>query len=167
MVALFKKEREIIQISAEDKAKLAEAAKNLGYDVGYHRHSEIGWVQENLSRLDEFAAQYDLKDFARKQYSIGKDEGLKSKNRDTKSGFFKAYNKEGEDKNSLNLDRSDANIPASKVNSRYRNNSYELSNSSAPIQQPSMVSMPESVEFPRAVERPSILEGSKHLLPKK
>ena len=167
MVALFKKEREILQISAKDKAKLAEAAKNLGYDVGYHRHSEIGWVQESLSRLDEFSAQYDLKDFARKQYGIGKDEGSKSKDRDTKSGFSKAYNKEDEEKNSFNLELSDANIQASKVNSRYRNTSYELSNSSAPIQQPSMVSMPESVEFPRAVERPSILEGSKHLLPRK
>ncbi len=168
MVALFKKDREIKQISAEDKGKLAEAARNLGYDVGYHRHSEIGWVQESLSRLDEFAAQYDLKDFARDQYKVGKEDGSKSKERDTKTGLFKGTDEEGkEDHVSVSSDRHETNIPASKINSKYRSISYDRGNSSAPIQQPSLTSMPGSVEFPTAVERPSILEGSKHLLPKK
>ena len=168
MVALFKKEREVRSISAEDKGKLAEAAKNLGYDVGYHRHSEIGWVQESLSRLDEFAAQYDLKDFAREQYRLGKEEGSITKDRDTKGGFIKEYNKDEEERYSIGpASGPETNISASKVNSRYRNISYEFENSSAPIQKPSMFLMPGSVEFPSAVKRPSILEGSRHLLPKK
>jgi hypothetical protein len=167
MVALFRKEKEIKFISAEDKDKLAEAAKNLGYDVGYHHHSEIGWVQENLSRLDEFAAQYDLKDFAREQYSLGKEEGSRSKNRDTTSALSGGLREEDEKRVLISTARVEAHNLASKVKSGYRDVSYEFSNSSAPIQQPGLISIPESVEFPTAVKRPSILEGSKHLLPRK
>ncbi|WP_406660292.1 hypothetical protein V7O66_10640 [Methanolobus sp. ZRKC3] len=168
MVALFKKDEKIKSISAEEKQKLSEESRNLGYEVGYHRHSEIGWVQEHISRLDEFAAQYGLKDFVREQYNLGKEEGSRSKDRDTKSGLSKGAEEKDDGKRvDISIESLTAKMPASNVESGYKSSSYTSSNCSAPIEQPSLVSLPENVELPRAVGRPALLGGSTHLLPKK
>ena len=168
MVALFKKDKEIKSISSEDKQKLAEASRNLGYEVGYHRHSEIGWVQEQLSRLDNFSSQYGLKDFSREQYNLGKEQGSKDKDRDTKSGLSRLTpEKEDERRVEISTEPSRPVSSASRVGSGYRHSSEIFGNSQAPTERPTLVSLPETVEMPKAVEMPKVLEGSRHLLPKK
>jgi hypothetical protein len=171
MVALFKKEKESKVISEADRAHLAEVSRKLGFEVGYHRHSEIGWVQEQLTRLYGFADEYDLRDFARENYLRGKDEGSKAKERDTKSGLAGS----GLDSRTegtpvaFSMDRPATNAPASfsRSDSGYKVQRATIEASSAAIQQPTMVDLPENVKLTKAVEMPSMLEGSKHLLPKK
>ena len=171
MVALFKKEKESKIISGTDKAHLAEVSHKLGFEVGYHRHSEIGWVQEQLSKLYGFADEYDLRDFARENYLRGKEEGARAKERDTKSGLKGSGADTGADEKPLNLsmERPTATAPASfsRSDSGYKVQRPTIEASSAAIQQPTMVDLPESVQLTKAVEMPPILEGSKHLLPKK
>lgn len=170
MVALFKKEKESKVISETDKAHLAEVSHKLGFEVGYHRHSEIGWVQEQLSKLYGFADEYDLRDFARENYLRGKEEGAKAKERDTKSGL-RGSGADSKDERPLNLsaERPAATTPASfsRSESGYKVQRPTIEASSAAIQQPTLVDLPESVQLTKAVEMPPILEGSKHLLPKK
>jgi hypothetical protein len=169
MVALFKKEKHSKVISEADRAHLAEVSRKLGFEVGYHRHSEIGWVQEQLSRLYSFAEEYDLRDFARDSYLSGKEEGAKAKERDTKSGL------RGSGIDSATEPERSVIVPVERPvtsTSFSRKESYKaqrqtIEASSAAIQQPTMVDLPESVQLPKSVEMPSMLEGSKHLLPRK
>jgi hypothetical protein len=170
MVALFKKEKQSKVISEADRSNLAEVSRKLGFEVGYHRHSEIGWVQEQLSRLYSFAEEYDLRDFARENYLSGKEEGAKEKERDTKSGLRGSGvdNRTEPDKPVvLSAERPVASTSFSRKDSGYKVQRPTIEASSTAIQQPTMVDLPESVQFPKAVEMPSMLEGSKHLLPKK
>jgi hypothetical protein len=171
MVALFKKEKESKVISEADRAHLAEVSRKLGFEVGYHRHSEIGWVQEQLSRLYGFADEYDLRDFARENYLRGKEEGSKAKERDTKSGLRGSGADSGTEDTSVvfSTERPSTTAPASfsRSDSGYKVQRATIEASSAAIQQPTMVDLPENVKLTKAVEMPSMLEGSKHLLPKK
>lgn len=171
MVALFKKEKESKVISHADKVHLAEVSHKLGFEVGYHRHSEIGWVQEQLSKLYGFADEYDLRDFARENYLRGKEEGARAKERDTKSGLKGSGVDARTEERSLSLsnERPTATAPASfsSGDSGYKVQRPTIEASSAAIQQPTMVDLPESVQITKAIEMPPILEGSKHLLPKK
>jgi hypothetical protein len=171
MVALFKKEKLSKVISEADRAHLAEVSRKLGFEVGYHRHSEIGWVQEQLTRLYEFADEHDLRDFARENYLRGKEEGSKAKERDTKSGLAGS----GVDSRTevtpvaFSMDRPaiNAHVSFSRSDSGYKIQRTTIEASSAAIQQPTMVDLPENVKLTKAVEMPSMLEGSKNLLPKK
>ncbi|QLC48994.1 hypothetical protein HWN40_01245 [Methanolobus zinderi] len=170
MVGLFKRDKESKKISEEDKDHLAEVSYKLGYEVGYHRHSEIGWVQEQLNKLYGFAEEYDLRDFARENYIHGKDEGAKAKERDTKSGLFRGAGKESTaepDKASGFTPESTAKASFTKSDSGFTVERTSIESSSTAIQQPTLTDLPENVQLTKAVERPSILEGSKHLLPKK
>ncbi|MDP2216531.1 MAG: hypothetical protein Q8J68_04505 [Methanolobus sp.] len=171
MVALFKKEKESKVISEADRAHLAEVSRKLGFEVGYHRHSEIGWVQEQLSRLYGFADEYDLRDFARENYLRGKEEGSKAKERDTKSGLRGSGSDSTTEDTSVvfSTERPSTTAPASfsRSDSGYKVQRATIEASPAAIQQPTMVDLPENVKLTKAVEMPSVLEGSKHLLPKK
>ncbi|MDI3539470.1 MAG: hypothetical protein PWQ52_593 [Methanolobus sp.] len=171
MVALFKKEKESKVISQADRAHLAEVSHKLGFEVGYHRHSEIGWVQEQLSKLYGFADEYDLRDFARENYLRGKEEGARAKERDTKSGL-RGSGTDGKTESrpaSVSTERPAATAPASfsGSDSGYTVQRTTIETSSAAIQQPTLVDLPENVRLTKAVEIPSMLEGSRQLLPKK
>ena len=171
MVGLFKREKESKQISEEERNHLAEVSYRLGYEVGYHRHSEIGWVQEQLNKLYGFAEEYDLKDFARENYIRGKDEGSKSKERDTKSGLYRGMSKENkvepDASSGFTVERSLNQASYSKDISGFSTLRTSLESSSGAIQQPTLTDLPDNVQLTKAVERPSVIEGSKHLLPKK
>ncbi|TGC07237.1 hypothetical protein [Methanolobus halotolerans] len=171
MVGLFKREKESRKISEKERVHLAEVSYKLGFEVGYHRHSEIGWVQEQLNKLYGFAEEYELRDFARENYMRGKEEGSKTKERDTKSGMFKGMGKENKaesDKSSgFTTERPVQAASFSKSESGFTSQRTSLENSSAAIQQPTLTDLPDSVQLTKAVEMPSVLEGSKHLLPKK
>ena len=171
VVALFKREKEGKKISEEERNHLAEVSYRLGYEVGYHRHSEIGWVQEQLSKLYGFAEEYDLRDFARDNYIRGKEEGSKAKERDTKSGLFRGMGKENkvepDQVSGLTTERPAQSASFSKAESGFTFQRASLASSSAAIQQPTITDLPDSVQLTKAVERPSILVGSKHLLLRK
>ncbi|MBN2110130.1 MAG: hypothetical protein JW705_03450 [Methanosarcinaceae archaeon] len=171
MFGLFKRDKAGKQISQEERDHLAEVSYRLGYEVGYHRHSEIGWVQEQLNKLYGFAEEYGLRSFARENYTRGKEEGSKAKDRDMKSGLYRGMGKENKvepDRQSgLTVERP-AHVPSfSKGDSGFTVQRTALESSSAAIQQPTLTDLPDNVQMPNAVKRPPVLEGSTHLLPRK
>jgi|GEM_PF-436824 hypothetical protein len=168
MVKIFKKKEEKKTLPERDKAQLADASRRLGFEVGYHRHSEIGWVQEKLSQIYKFAEEYDLKDFVKEHYNTGKEEGSKVKERDTKSGLSRAGSSNAPEKPSdISIDRIKKESSLSNSGSGYKNVDFAFSGSSDMIRQPGLVDLPENVERTKAIERPSFLDGPKHLTPKK
>ncbi len=91
MVNLFKKEDKGKKktISESERSEIAKEAYKLGFEVGYHKHSELGWVTERFSHLDKFASERGLEEFVKAYYSRGRDDGVRSKERDIHSGLSK------------------------------------------------------------------------------
>lgn len=168
MVKIFKKKEEKKTLPEEGKAQLADASRSLGFEVGYHRHSEIGWVQEKLSQIYKFAEEYELRDFVKEQYNGGKEEGSKLKERDTKSGLFReSASYEVEQPSVISTDRVKKDRTSSNIYSGYKRSNVVFSGSSDMIRQPGLVDLPENVERPKSIDRPSFLDGARHLTPKK
>ncbi|WP_342303705.1 hypothetical protein [Methanolobus sp. ZRKC5] len=168
MVKIFKKKEEKKILPEEGKVQLADASRRLGFEVGYHRHSEIGWVQEKLSQIYKFAEEYELRDFVKEQYNGGKEEGSKVKERDTKSGLSqKSSSNEVEQPSAISIDRTKKDRTTSNIGSGYKSSNVVFSGSSDMIRQPGLVDLPENVERPKSIDRPSFLDGARHLTPKK
>ncbi|TQD28470.1 hypothetical protein [Methanolobus vulcani] len=170
MVRIFKKQdAEKKDLPHDGKVQLADASRRLGFEVGYHRHSEIGWVREKLVQLYSYADQYGLRDFVKEYYDNGKEEGSKAKDRDTKSGLSRMGSSkvEPEAPANITIERTTAESTVSNIKSGYNNVDYSFSGSSDMTSQPTLVDLPGNVERAKVVERPSFLEGPKHLTPKK
>ncbi|MDK2826798.1 hypothetical protein SAMN04488589_2381 [Methanolobus vulcani] len=170
MVRIFKKqEDEKKELPHDGKVQLADASRRLGFEVGYHRHSEIGWVRDKLIQIYSFADQYGLHDFVKEHYNNGKEEGSKAKDRDTKSGLSRMVNSkvEPEVPPNFTVERSKTESAVSNIKSGYNDADYSFSGSSDVTRQPKLVDLPDNIERAKVVERPSFLEGAKHLTPKK
>lgn len=167
MVKIFKKTEKKKILPEDGKVQLAEASRRLGFEVGYHRHSEIGWVQEKLSQIYKFADEYDLRDFVKKNYDFGKEEGSKEKARDTKTGLSRGIgSSEAEQPPSVSIEETKIEH-SPLMGSGYKKFDTNLSGSSDVTLQPSLVDLPDNIERTKSIERPALLDGIKHLTPKK
>lgn len=169
MVRIFKKEDGKKELPHDGKVQLADASRRLGFEVGYHRHSEIGWVRDKLTQIYSFADQYDLRDFVKEHYNNGKEEGAKAKDRDTKSGLSRQVSSkvEPEAPPNFTIEKSKTDYAVSNIKSGYNNADYESSGSSEMTRQPRLVDLPDNIERAKVVDRPSFLNGARHLTPKK
>jgi len=61
----------------------------LGFEVGYHGHSEIGWVSQRLTSLLRLAERLGLKKLAMQYYERGKKDGALKRSYDVQARFFK------------------------------------------------------------------------------
>ncbi|WP_407355222.1 hypothetical protein [Methanolobus sp. WCC5] len=168
MVKIFKRTGEKKTLPEDGKAQLADASRRLGFEVGYHHHSEIGWVQEKLTQIYRFAEEYDLRDFVKEYYNYGKEEGAKVKERDTKSGLSRGLSpQEPEKPPGFTFERAKNDAYISKPGSGYKSSDISFPVSSDMILQPGLVDLPDNIERTKAIERPSFLDGARHLTPKK
>jgi len=61
------------------ESRLIKAAYNLGYEVGYNHHSEIGWVEDELAKILEMAQERGLEDEVRSVYERAKKNGARDR----------------------------------------------------------------------------------------
>ncbi len=79
MIMLFKKKGGVKPIEKALLKELVEKISGLGYDVGYHHHSEIGWVSSAYNDLMGRAAAYGVENTLREYYLQGKAGGAESR----------------------------------------------------------------------------------------
>jgi hypothetical protein len=128
-----------------ENGKVAKEAYKLGFEVGYHKHSEIGWVTERFSHLDKFASERGLEEFVKAYYSRGRDDGVRSKERDIHSGLSKKGIGKKVGQEELSKERTDNH---------------------SPTQQPTMIDMPEVTSVTKSIKRPTLVDGFKSLKPR-
>jgi len=90
MTFLFRKQKANIGDEAERdiiRRALLKSTRNLGYEVGYYRHSEIGWVDKEYTKILEKAKKYQLEDDIRELYDRSKKKGAKEQGRAISKGF--------------------------------------------------------------------------------
>ncbi len=61
------------------RTELIEEMYKLGFEVGYHHHSEIGWVVEAYNKPITRAAGYGIEDLLKESYLNGKADGAEHK----------------------------------------------------------------------------------------
>lgn len=167
MVKIFKKKESKRDLTETQKQALKKSSYELGFEVGYHKHSEIGWVKERFNSLYEFASQCDLGNSVRENYETGRSEGSRSRERDMKAGL----SKRGIDKDKSLPLSSSVLLPqshnSSGIDNSFRKRDTSQAGSPAPLERPQLTDLPENTSLTKAVERPSMLDGFKHLSPKK
>jgi len=166
MVRFFSKKEEKTQLTDAEVAELSKNAYELGFEVGYHKHSELGWVSERYSMLEDLAKTAGFTTLVKEQYTRGKDEGLKAKERDMHAGLSK---KEAEKDREESKVAYDANVSArdnNRIDSGYGSSLVTDKHIAGMILQPSLMNIPESTSRTRALDRPSQLRGFKPLYPK-
>ena len=136
ILMLFQKKEGYKPISESLLNKFIRDIYELGYEVGYHHHSEIGWVSGAYNSLIEHASVYGIEDTLREYYIKGKAEGTERRRHD-----FLTQGKVA----------SPERAPTPKVR--------KLSPAQRMVAQPAMTDVPRTVKRPGMVERPKVLEG--------
>lgn len=167
MVKIFKKKENKRELTELQQQALAKSSYELGFEVGYHKHSEIGWVKERFNSLYEFASHCDIGKSVKENYETGKSEGSRARERDMNAGLsWKAPDKEKSSplSSSVLLPRS---YNSSGIDNAFRKREIIQGSSPAPLERPQLTDLPENISLTKAVEKPSMLDGFKHLIPKK
>lgn len=166
MVRFFKKKEEQTQLTQTEVDELVKNAYNLGFEVGYHKHSELGWVSEQYSMLEDLAKESGLGKLVSENYRKGKDEGIKAKERDLNAGLSKKDAQKQKNRADTPHDHAPEGNIRQKIEAGYQSWRVIDDNTIAAIQQPGMTNLPSSTSRTKAIDRPSQIRGFKQLIPK-
>lgn len=146
------------------RAEVEKKAFDLGFEVGYHKHSEIGWVKENIVKLESQARSLGLGDIVSGKYLQGKEEGILAREKGLKIDSGVSSLKKDEE-----VDLSEE--PLFRKPEKERSVGYTQyagnDNVFAPVDRPELLENPSCTSLTRAVERPTNLDGFRPLIPKK
>lgn len=161
---LYKKNKDKPTLAELKRAEVEKKAFELGFEVGYHKHSEIGWVKENIVKLESFANNLGLGDIVSEKYIQGKGEGGIAREKGLKIGSVISALKK-EEGYSLSEELA-FKKPEEKTPEGYKD--YAGNDAIfAPVKRPEFLEYPSCTSLTKAVERPANLDGFKPLMPKK
>ncbi|MEA1945157.1 MAG: hypothetical protein U9N07_07490 [Euryarchaeota archaeon] len=124
--------------TSEDMQDMIKRVYALGYDVGYHHHSEIGWVSNIYNDLINQVNDTAFRDLLRQYYNKGKEDGNKRRKHDMQA-------------------HSAEKIKKSKGSVLYDHEISEVANTL--LQQPQMLAMPKHILLMALLNQPEILRG--------
>jgi len=123
---------------SEDVQDLIKRVYALGYEVGYHHHSEIGWVSNIYNDLINQVDDISFRDLLRRYYNEGKEDGDKRRKHDMQEHSAEKIEKI---KDSVSFDREISEI------------------ANTLLQQPQMLVMPKHILLTTLLNQPEILRG--------
>lgn len=137
---LFKKKEDLKPISESLRNELIQDIYKLGYEVGHHHHSEIGWVSDTYNNLIETASEYDIEDLLKEYYTQGKTDGEERRKDDIDGISFTQGDIES---------LGEIPVPRARM----------LPPTHRMVARPAATDIPQSIERPKMVERPKALDG--------
>ncbi|WP_135610201.1 hypothetical protein [Methanococcoides sp. AM1] len=161
---LFKKNKDKPTLAEMKREEVEKKAFELGFEVGYHKHSEIGWVKENFVKLESLANSLGLGNIVSDKYVQGKGEGGLAREKGLNIGSVTSALKKEEDLSlSEELLFKKPKEEASVGYREYAGNDAIF----APVDRPELLDSPSCTSLTKAVERPANLDGFKPLMPRK
>ena len=112
----------------------------LGYNVGYHHHSEIGWVLDTYNTLAGQTDDARLKNMLRQYYIKGKDDGKKRRKHAVQGRVAK---------------KTETN----KTSELFNETTSQVSAVDTLLQQPGVLNIPNTVMQTALIDLPSNLSG--------
>ncbi len=139
---LFKRTKGPKPISDSLMSELVGKIHKLGHEVGYHRHTEVGWVSVEYGKLIETASIYGVDETLRRYYAQGKKEGTERRKREhlTQGGLTQGGTVAVEEQ-----------APPPTV--------ARSSPAHRMIARPEATSAPQNIDRPKMVDRPKALDG--------
>ncbi|MEL4306416.1 hypothetical protein [Methanococcoides sp. LMO-2] len=145
------------------RAEVEKKAFELGFEVGYHKHSEIGWVKESIVKLESQVSSLGLGDIVSDKYVQGKEEGSLAREKGLKIAPGTSVFKKEEPAVLVEPVFGKPEEKTSDEHTEYVKNETVF----APVNRPELLDNPSCTSLTKAVERPTNLDGFKPLMPKK
>jgi len=123
---------------SEDAQDLIKRVYALGYEVGYHHHSKIGWVSNSYNDLINQVDDIAFRNLLRRYYNKGKEDENDHRKYDIQAHSAEKIEKS---KGSVSFDHEISEI------------------ASTLLQQPQMLSMPKHILLMMLLNQPEILRG--------
>lgn len=163
---LFKREEAKRMLSDSEKSELEKRAYDLGFEVGYHKHSELGWVSERYAALESVAKEAGLLELVSENYKRGKETGTKNRERDMKLGLSKKTKEK--ERHSTEAFYDISSQEKDRIHLRSGFTSFQENNERlyGMLQHPNVTELPSLTEISKAVERPQMINGFRLLVPK-
>ncbi|MCD4703829.1 MAG: hypothetical protein K8R64_05995 [Methanosarcinaceae archaeon] len=155
----FKKNKNEVVFDKSKKAEIIKKAYELGFEVGYHKHSEIGWVKINYSKLDDLSKNSGLGDLAYTNYKKGKEEGILSREKGLTIGSQTSGSSD-----SAPLSIPYEQVTEEKIGSGFKREQVNQDRVDAPVKQPELLDLPAATSLTKAIDRPSNINGFKPLM---
>ncbi|MCS3923935.1 hypothetical protein [Methanosalsum natronophilum] len=158
MVRLFRKKTSQHLCSKKELEDLKKNAYSLGFEVGYHKHSEIGWVKADLNQLYKHVHTNSHEKIIRNNYNNGKQQGLVSRERDLAKGLFntssKVTNKSTNEQ--INVSNQFESLEDNNITNSF-GLGYCITN------KPYMLNLPKRTSLAKIIQKPSQIDGFKLL----
>ncbi|MDY6864494.1 MAG: hypothetical protein SVY15_00775 [Halobacteriota archaeon] len=155
--------------SSKKKTKVATVAQKrrvikkvyeLGVDVGYHKHYEMGWVLERYDKIYNVASEYGFEDKVKEFYERGKEDGVKKKLMSISSGLVEKSVGESYDENVKREKQKRVEEEVTpKSTTTQRRFTFETKTVQSPTSKPEMISSPKMTEKTTATDLPAFLEA--------
>lgn len=116
----------------------------LGYNVGYHHHSEIGWVLDMYNTLTGRTDDARLKNLLRQYYIKGKDDG-KKRRKHAVQGRVET--------------KTETKTETNKTSELFNETVSQVSATNTLLQQPGVLNIPDVVMQTALIDLPSNLSG--------
>ena len=124
----------------ERMRELVKRMYALGYNVGYHHHSEIGWVLDTYNTLAGQTNDSRLKSLLRQYYLKGKGDGKKRRKHDIQGGAAK---------------KTETN----KTSELFNETVSQVSAANTLLQQPGVLNIPDTILQTALIDLPANLSG--------
>ncbi|MEA1906465.1 MAG: hypothetical protein U9N12_05865 [Euryarchaeota archaeon] len=120
--------------------ELIKRMYTLGYNVGYHHHSEIGWVSDTYNTLAGQTDDARLKNLLRQYYIKGKEEGGKRRKHDAQG-------------------RAAKKTETNKTSELFDETAPQVSDANTLLRQPGVLNIPNTVLRTALIDLPANLSG--------
>ncbi|MFP4654950.1 MAG: hypothetical protein ACLFMM_04650 [Methanohalobium sp.] len=167
MIDFFKKSgdnRKSFNTGKSQKTEILKKVYDLGFEVGYNKHSELGWVTEKYSKLYSLSKMYNLDEYVHRYYVKGKRDGSQEKERNLYASLSR------EEKGSEDGAKTSQGSPGLESTQETKtyfesgfgceyNNNYECIHT--PAQKPTMLDLPDFLSKPEKLDKPENVKGFK------
>ncbi|MHC1574941.1 MAG: hypothetical protein ACXQTY_03965 [Candidatus Methanogasteraceae archaeon] len=124
--------------TGEDLRDVIKRVYALGYDVGYHHHSEIGWISTAYNDLVSHVDETAQRELLRRYYELGKKDGNERRKHDIQI-------------------RSEKKVGRSAESTQYDYDAASAINTF--LQQPQVLAMPGCIMQTKLFDQPFVLRG--------
>ena len=138
------------------KDEILESIHQLGFEVGYFHHSEVGWVGRKYKELDDLAKANAKNIDVEGCYKAAKQEGREKRQKDIAKGLSK--------KSEISSSEPHEKVEITSAQTDTESTDTKLSGKSAgPVDFNSPVEKPEIESKPGAIKKPTVLNAPKFL----
>jgi len=143
------------KIGHYNREELIEAIYELGFEVGYFKHNEDGWVGRKYTEICDLSNKIRLDIDIEDYYQAAKKEGIKKRRYDVVKGLS-GKSEPTEEKEKIKIGSSQSEIKSDKKS--VSGNKPKCTEFNSPVKKPEYDSKPEVLKRVKAMDLPELLD---------